>query len=95
MTVSKPGIDTNPGRATTLQETSQARIRHLDKTEVSLEKAREDEKEPTSTPEGEENRQPSIPVWQPATARKTAKRQPVGKRDSSQPSGRNHAEAPQ
>ena len=77
------------------QETSQARIEHLDKTEVSLEKARVYEKEPISTPEGEENRQPSIPAWQPATARKTAKRQPVGKRDSSQPSSRNHAEAPQ
>ena len=65
MTVSKPGIDTNPGRATSPKKTSHARIRHLDKTEVCLEKARVYEKEPTSTPEGEENRQPSIPRGNP------------------------------
>ena len=53
-------------------------LRILEKTEVSLEKARVYEKEPTSTPEGEENRQPSIPAWQPATVKEDRKRQPTG-----------------
>ena len=92
-TVSKSGIDNNPGRATTPKKLARLESNIQTKRKSSLEKARVYEKEPLPTPEGEEKRPINTLV---ATRHRTEdhQRQPAGKRDSSQPSGRNHAEAP-
>ena len=92
-TVSKSGIDNNPGRATTPKKLARLESNIQTKRKSSLEKARVHEKEPLPTPEGEEKRPINTLV---ATRHRTEdrQRQPAGKRDSSQPSGRNHAEAP-
>ena len=78
LTVSKPGIDINPGRATSPKKLARLESDIKTKPKSSLEKARVYEKEPTSTPEGEENRQPSIPAGQPATVKEDRKHQPTG-----------------
>ena len=93
-TVSKAGIDNNPGRATTPKKLARLESNIQTKPKSSLEKARVYEKEPLPTPEGEEKRPINTLV---VTRHRTEdrQRQPAGKRDSSQPSGRNHAEAPQ
>ena len=50
---------------------------------------------PSATPEGGEDRRPSIPEREPAAAAEDRKRQPEGWRDSSQPQKRaEHAEVP-
>ena len=89
LTVSKTRHRHQPRTSHRLQETSQARFLHLDKPKASLEKGRVYEKEPTSSPEGEENRQPSIP------ARKSATASPQASETAVNQSGRkNHTEAP-